>query len=133
MSTLGAYQNDVLGLSSLNLVDYERIFKVYSTTQDGMDMNFYNILKSIEIPDYVDSEYVEYYTTKGNTPWTIVSYNIYRDIKLWWLLCLMNKSILDENRFVIKGGTQIRYLSPNILGLVYNQITNITVYNGRHY
>jgi hypothetical protein len=133
MKTIGSYQNDVEGLSSLNMSDYERIFRVYTANQDGMDMNYYNISKMIDMPDNVDGQYISFYTPKGNIPWTIASYNIYGSVKMWWLLALMNKDILDDNRFVIKGGTQIKHLIPEVLGLVYNQITNITVFNGKHY
>jgi hypothetical protein len=133
MKTLGSYQNDVEGLDNLDLTDYERIFRIYTVNTDGMDMNFYNILNRIDMPENIDSRYVKFYEAKGNAPWTILAYNIYGSVKMWWLLALMNKDILDENRFVVKGGTQIKYLIPEILGLVYNQITNITVFNGKHY
>jgi len=133
MSTLGSYQDDIETLNDLELSDYERIFKVFSTNINGRDIYFYNILKKLELPDSVDSEYIGFYTPKGDMPWSIVSYNIYENLKMWWLVYLMNRDEVSNNRFVAKGGVQLKYLLPEALGLIYNQITNITINNGQHY
>lgn len=130
---LGNYQSDVQSLSALSITAYERIFKVYKTERNTKEFMFYNILKKIEIPDTIDDEFVSFYKVKANIPLTILSYQIYDDMKLWWLLFLVNKKTLEANRFVVPSGTQIVYIKPEYLSLVLSQITKITQGNGRHY
>jgi len=134
MSTsLGNYQNSIPSLSALDLVNYERIFKVYETSKDDKSFYFYNILKKIEIPAIIDDSVIEYYTVRANMPLTTISYKIYGDIRLWWIIYLVNRKALGEGAFVVKGGTQLSYIKPDVLPIVFQQITNIIVYNGRHY
>jgi len=130
---LGNYQSDIKSLSSLSITAYERIFKLYKTEKNTKEFLFYNILKKIEIPDTIDDEFVSFYTVRSNMPLTILSYKIYGDIKLWWLLFLVNKKTLEANRFVVSGGVQIEYIKPEYLSLVLSQITKITQGNGRHF
>ena len=133
MNTLGEYQNNITGLSALDLSNYERIFKVFTDTNNSKDFYFYNILKKIELPINIDSEFIDFYKVESPLPLTILSHKIYNDIKLWWLIFLLNKEAIGDNIFVIPGGTQIKYLKKYTLAFVYNQITNSTVYNGKHY
>ena len=53
---LGRYQDDVPALSSLDITDYERIFKVHTASTDGKQFYFYNILDKIEFPENIDSD-----------------------------------------------------------------------------
>ena len=130
---LGKYQSDIKSLSSLSVTAYERIFKLYEANTDNKAFLFYNILKKIEMPDTIDSRYISFYTVKADIPLTILSYNIYNDMKLWWLIYLVNSKALEANRFVVKGGTQLQYIKPDYLVTVLSQIAKITQGNGRHY
>lgn len=130
---LGNYQSDIKSLSSLSITAYERIFKLYTTEKNTKEFLFYNILKKIEIPDTIDDELVSFYIVKADMPLTILSYKIYGDMKLWWLLFLINKKTLETNRFVVSGGVQIEYIKPEYLSLVLSQITKITQGNGKHF
>jgi hypothetical protein len=130
---LGNYQSDIKSLSSLSITAYERIFKLYTTEKNTKEFLFYNILKKIEIPDTIDDELVSFYNVKSDMPLTILSYKIYGDMKLWWLLFLINKKTLETNRFVVSGGIQIEYIKPEYLSLVLSQITKITQGNGKHF
>lgn len=133
MNTLGDYQNNIEDLEDLSLSNYERIFKIFTTSNNSKDFYFYNILKKIVMPDNIDSEYIQYYENKTPAPLTIVSYEIYNDIKLWWIVALLNREKLLSNLFVVPGGVQLRYLAAQALPLIFSQITNITIRNGRHY
>lgn len=133
MNTLGEYQNNITGLSALELSNYERIFKVFTDSNSNKDFYFYNIIKKIELPTNIDSQFIDYYKVESPMPFTLLSYKIYDDIKLWWLLLILNKDEIGDNFFVVPGGTQIKYLRDFALASVYNQITNNTVYNGKHY
>lgn len=132
-TTLGNYQNNITSLSSLDTTSYERIFKVFETKDNNKNFYYYNILKKIELPSTIDDEYISFYTVNSNLPMTILSYKIYGDMKLWWLIYLLNKEELGTNIFVVPGGTQLQYIKPEIIPTVLQQITDIIIYNGRHY
>lgn len=133
MIDLGAQQNDIEELKQLRLTDYERIFKLYSTTSNDKDFLFYNILRKIDIPDVIDNNVTDTYTVKSPLALTIISHNVYGNIKLWWLIYLVNKKQLNNNRFIVPGGITLKYIKPEFLSTVYGQITNIITSNGRHY
>lgn len=133
MKTLGEYQNDVEGLQGLDLENYERIFKVFNAASGSKEFYFYNILKKIDMPDNIDSQYTGMHTPKSDLPLTIISHNIYNDIRLWWLIYLLNKKVIGSNIFVVPASTQLKYILPPYLSIVFNQITNLIIFNGRHY
>ena len=133
MDTLGIYQNNITSLKHLDLENYERIFKVFETGNSDKTFYYYNILKKIQFPDIINSNIVKFYTTPSMMPFTAVSYNIYNDIRLWWLIYLVNKDVLGSNIFTIPAGTQLRYVDPIYLDVVFNQITKLVIFNGRHY
>ena len=133
MNTLGQHQNDITGLKTLDLEHYERIFKVFQAENDSKKFYFYNILKKIQMPDNINSDFTDIYNTKSAIPFTTASYNIYGDIRLWWLLYLINKENIGNNIFVIPPSTQLKYIKIEYLTLVFKQITDIVIFNGRHY
>lgn len=129
---IGKYQNQIPELSSLNIKDYERIFKVYEIEENDNKIYFYNILKKIDLMD-VDDEYVDFFEVKNRIPMTTLSYNIYGDIKSWWILYLMNKDQFDGPPFWVDGGKSIKYLKNEYRVLLYDDITNSTIFGGRHF
>lgn len=133
MIDLGKYQNDIDNLKQLELEDYERIFKIYNATSNNKNFSFYNILRKIDMPDVIDDELVDTYTVNVRTGLTIISYNIYGTIKLWWLIYLINQKLLGSNRFIVPGGTVVKFIKPELLFTVFSQITNVITKNGRHY
>ena len=133
MSIQGLYQNDITTLQKLDLQHYERIFKVFDEEINNKVFYFYNILRKIDLPDNIDSTVTSLYEVKTTLPLTILSYNIYGDIRLWWLLLLLNKQTIGENIFMVPGGVQIKYILPQFLESVFTQITNLSIFNGRHY
>lgn len=128
----GQYQNEILSLSALNIKDYERIFKIFKASVDDKNFYYYNILKKIDFPT-IDSRYIEYYEVKTRLPMTTISYNIYGDIKSWWILYLLNKDKFDGAPFFVEGGTQLAYISDGLRGIIYADITQGTVFGGRHF
>ena len=128
----GQYQNEIGGLKSLSLSRYERIFKLYTEGKQGKQFYFYNILNKIEMPDNIDSSILDTYVVNAKEPLTTTSYNIYGDIDSWWLLYLLNKDLLSK-KFYAEPGTQLQYILPNSRQLVYQQITDITIHNNKHF
>jgi hypothetical protein len=132
MVEIGQYQNEITSLSALNIEDYERIFKVFKQSTENKDFYTYNILKKIEFPT-LGKEFLEFYDVQTRTPLTTISYKIYKDIKSWWIIYLLNKDKFDGAPFYINGGTQISYIPLAYKAAIYNDITNYTTFRGRHY
>lgn len=133
MNTQGLYQNDIDNLAPLDLQHYERIFKVFDVETKDRKFYFYNILRKIELPNNIDTELTNIYKAKTSLPLATLSYNIYGDIRLWWLLFLINKQAIGNNIFIIPAETQIKFIKPQYLETIFTQITNLSIFNGRHY
>jgi len=129
---IGRYQNDVRELPNLTTQRYERIFKVFGGKKDNKNYNFYNILHKIDIPENIDANYLGLYVAKSNEPFTLVSHNIYNDIYSWWLVVLLNKKSIGK-RWYVPAGTQLKYILPEHIGRVIDDITMATVFDNRHY
>ena len=100
-------------LKEIGLIDdqfYENIFNVYKVDKHYI----YNILRKVGIPDTaLDERYFYNAVIHASVPWTAISYQQYNTIKLWWLLCIVNKII---NPVVnVEAGTIIRVLHPEYI------------------
>lgn len=132
MDQLGFYQNDVSALASLDIKSYERIFKIFKASEEGKEFYFYNILKKIEFPE-LDDTIIEYYDVLARMPLSIVSYKVYGDMKSWWIIYLLNKDKFEGVPFWVEGGTQLKYIKDSVRSSIYLDITQSTVFGGRHY
>jgi hypothetical protein len=129
---LGNYQNDIPSLTQLSVRDYERIFKLFKQSEDNKDFYVYNILNRIDFPE-IDSQFIEYYDVQVRTALTIVSYQIYDDIKSWWILYLLNKDKFDGAPFYVNGGVRLKYITDSLRTAIYQDIIKSTIFSGRHY
>lgn len=132
MIDTGQYQNEIDTLPVLELKSYERIFKVFKESVSNKDFYTYNILKKIEFPE-IDSKYIEHYTPNKRMALTILSNNIYGDIKSWWIIYLLNKDKFDGAPFYIDGGVQVKHITDSLRSAIYEDVTKATVFGGRHY
>ena len=130
--TTGKYQNDIEALKTLPLTHYERIFRIHTEGTSGKQFYFYNILNKIEFPDNIDSKLLNTHIVKGREPLTTTSHNLYGDINSWWMIYLLNKPLL-KNKFYAEGGMQLTYIRKHSRGLIYQQITETTVFSNRHF
>jgi hypothetical protein len=107
---LGNYQNNIPELQSLNNYRYENIFKMY---KDDQNKFFYNITKKITLPTNLDPSQFFYFTINKQMPWTMVSFNLYQTIELWWLICIVNniRNPVEQP----KAGTVIKALKPDLV------------------
>lgn len=128
----GLYQDSIPDLFELTVDRYERLFKLYTVNKNGKEFYFYNILKKLELPDNIHSDMVDFYICKTREPFTIVSYNIYDTIHLWWLIYLLNKDVIG-NKMFCEPSIQLKYIIPGKLDLVFSEITNLTIFDGRHF
>lgn len=106
----GTYQNDVGILPILKNTRYENILKLYKT---GQGQYYYNLLQSIFLPDKINEDYVYYQLISKKMPWTAVSFNAYKTIDLWWLICLTNK-VYNPIKFP-EEGTLIKVIKPEVV------------------
>jgi hypothetical protein len=114
---LGAYQNNINQLVPLNNYRYENIFKVY---QNKDKQYFYNITKKITFPTNLDPSQFFLYTMPKKMPWTMVSFNLYNTIELWWLLCILNN--IKNPVIQPKAGTRIKAIRSPLVASVINDI-----------
>lgn len=115
----GKFQNNIETLPTLRITRYENIFKLYSTEQSQY---YYNLLQSVYLPDQISEEYIYYQSISHKMPWTIVSFNAYKTLDLWWLICLVNK-IYNPVKMPEKG-TVIKLIKKEYLSAVLNEIRN---------
>lgn len=113
---IGSYQNTVTDLPNLSDYRYENIFKVYKNSDNTY---FYNILKKIDFDSDLFDGY--FYTTAvyPSTPWTVVSYNAYGTIDLWWLILVINKI---QNPLVLPSTNTVKILKPEYIRTVLGEI-----------
>lgn len=128
----GAYQNQIPSLSALDIKSYERIFKIFTESKDDKEFYFYNILRKIDFPE-IDSSFLGYYDVLSRTALTTISYKIYGDIKSWWILYALNKDKFKGAPFYVEGGTQLKYIADEVRSAIYQDVTQATVFGGRHY
>lgn len=132
MIDTGQYRNEIDALPELTLKEYERIFKIFKESVDNKEFYTYNILKKIEFPE-IDSAYIEHYTPNKRMALTILSNNIYGDMNSWWIIYLLNKDKFTGAPFYVDGGVQVKYITDSLRSAIYDDITNATVFGGRHF
>ena len=90
---------------------YENLFNMYEVENSNSDSYvFYNILNKSSLPDDIDDSIYEYYKIEYDIPLTILSFNIYNDISLWWLIMLVNK--LNNPVINLQQGSIIKAVKP---------------------
>ena len=124
MSTInnGIRQNNIQDdtVPGLDPALYENIFNVSTiNTDDGQSYYFYNTLNKIVIPENLDADSFENITLSYDTPWTTLSYKLYKDISLWWLIVLVNK---PDYIFMAKAGQEYRFIKPTYVGGIIQEI-----------
>ena len=93
---------------------YENSFNMYEVINSNSDSYaFYNILNKSSMPDDLDDAIYEYYKIEYDIPLTILSYNIYNDISLWWIIMLVNK--LNNPVVNLQQGSIIKAVKPEFV------------------
>lgn len=111
-------QNSFPDLPKLtSLYRYENFFNVYT---DNDDNYFYNLLRGINIFPAKDSSVEDEYITKFNDTWYLISYNYYKTMDLWWLVCEYNQ-IKDPTKLP-EVGTKIKLLKSEYVWPVIQQL-----------
>lgn len=127
LSALGFFRGEVKtsDLGNLSENSYESIFRTYLTEGNEQNFYYYNMLNSIYMPTVLPFDVYYTITLQRSLPWTVISYNEYKTVKLWWLIALTNGV---TNPVVLPGaGTVLRIIKPdnipNILNTIRLQLT----------
>tara|TARA_Y100000310_G_C20676403_1_gene813329 strand:+ start:189 stop:557 length:369 start_codon:yes stop_codon:yes gene_type:complete len=114
---LNKKRNEISEMSNVSDISYESIFNVYKDD----DFYGYNILKTVQIPQDIDHDFIEYIRIDGKMAWVTISNNVYGTIQLWWLICVTNKilnPVLNPS-----PGTIIKVIKPEYVADVITSIT----------
>lgn len=84
----GDFQNNIPELSKLNTYRYENIFKVYKT---NYNQYYYNILNTVQFDENLNPSVYYEISVSQRLPWSMISFNEYETMDLWWLICIVNK------------------------------------------
>lgn len=104
-------RNDITDIQEkIFFQNYENLFNVYATTDGDY---FYNVLRKVNLPEELDSRYYSEYIVEPGDTWTLLAYNLYDDVKLWWIICLAN-SIQNPLEFP-EVGTKLRLLTSSVV------------------
>lgn len=115
----GLKQNQIENLPLLGDNRYENLFKIYNDSDGNY---YYNILKKVSFSgDFDDSFYFEY-NVIGQKHWTIISYEVYGTIHLWWMICSVNG--ISNPVQLPESGITLKILKPEY---VQDVLTSINV------
>lgn len=124
LSALGFYRNDIndIALDTVSDESYENIFRLYQTEDSENQINFYyyNLLNSVYLPGNISPAYYYTITLKRATPWTVISYNEYKTINLWWLILLVND--IKNPVLFPEAGTVLKIIKQPFVKLILNDI-----------
>ena len=96
----------------------ERIFSLYK--QPGGKQFFYNILKTIELPDDVIKTNYTTYFAKPTDAWTLISHRFYNRTDLWWLIALLNN--INDTFSPIEPGLALKIPKPDYVRMILDAI-----------
>lgn len=98
------------------MFEYQKIFNEYTTSENKP---FLLLNKRIVFPE---DKTLPIYSKKlitSDTPWTVLSYQIYKNINYWWVLCALNEK---NNIYYAREGSVVLYLQPKYLSLIENYL-----------
>jgi hypothetical protein len=110
--------NDIENISTtLTPQNYENIFNVY---EDGDGFYYFNLLRTVNFPTDLDTNSYQLYVTDYGDMWPLIAWKMYRNVKLWWVVCAAN-GIIDPT-VAPKPGTQLKIINRIIIKDLLNQI-----------
>jgi len=120
MSTIinGKVQNEITDLATLSRNLYENIFNV-NLIEDS-NVYFYNILNKVIFPDDISDEFIDEITLMSDKPWTMLSFQLYSTIDLWWTVYLLNK---PDYIFKAQANNAYKFIKSKYITSVLNRIT----------
>lgn len=120
MSTIinGKAQNEITDLATLSRNLYENIFNV-NLIEDN-NVYFYNLLNKVIFPDDISDEFTDEITLMSDKPQTMLSFQLYGTINLWWTVYLLNK---PDYIFKAQANNTYKFIKSKYITSVLNRIT----------
>ena len=113
------YQNDLDDLPKLKNSNFENALKVL---QDANGFYYYNLLETLAFPDNLPDIYFVDYVVSYDDTWPFISYKVYNDITLWWIIAFANKVINPIN--YLQPGKIIKIPTTEIASEILTQIVS---------
>ena len=117
---MAKYHTEITSLTPIGSRRLENIFKMYTEN----DYYFYNILKTLNVPDDLDNSIFFKYEVPNPMSWHVLSHRIYGDTDLWWLLVVIND--IKNPVKLPQGGDILKVIKPDsvnkILELINSQL-----------
>ena len=122
LSAIGPFRTDIEGvLPPLPENSYENIFRLYVTEESQTNKQiYYNILNSVYIPTPLAPGSYYTITLSKSLPWTVISYDEYKTVNLWWLIILAN-NITNPVLYPAPGST-LNIIKPQYIPNIINSI-----------
>ena len=113
--------NDIANIQyKIPFSNLENTFNVHQEL-DEEEKYFYNILKTVNIPEDLDPEYYDLYTVKYGDMWPTLAHRFYKNVNLWWLICATNQiQNATENP---KTGINIKKIKSGYVTEILNEIS----------
>jgi len=118
-SALGLFRNDINNLLNVSENCYENIFRMYTTNDNQY---FYNLLNNVCLPVDISPSYFYVVKISRKTAWTVISYNEYKTMNLWWLICIVN-NIQNPIDYPVPG-TQLKIIYPQYVKTILDEINS---------
>jgi len=108
-------------------IDIYEMSSLFNKYEDDDGMIFFNILKRINInaDNLEDPEVFEPYLIKPGDSFTSIAHRYYGNLKVWWVICTLNK--IDNPFQKLEIGTKIYLLRPSYMA---NLLNNLAFANG---
>ena len=103
--------------------DFANLFKIVSKGEKS----YFNICNTINFENItkIPASMLTLYEVKAGDTWTLISYNMFRTTKLWWLLCKFN-GVVDPFTELVPGSS-IRIPGDKILDEVLQILNNSNI------
>lgn len=111
------YQNNIKELPRLKDENYENIFKVYQT-EDGS--YYYNLLQTLHFPENLPDSFFSTYTVEYGDTLPYISYKVYNNIRLWWVITHANNIINPTIK--LEPGTVLKIPKTEIVSTILTEI-----------
>jgi hypothetical protein len=113
------YQNSIKELPRLKNYEYQKIFKVYTDTNNRY---FYNLLQTISIPSNLPEGYYDEYSVVYGDTWPFISFKTYQNPGLWWVITEVNS--ITNPTIQPEPGTKIKILKNSFVSTIVGQLAS---------
>lgn len=115
-------QNNIPDLPRLKGESFENIFNVFEDTETSL--YYYNLLQTINFPPNLPDGYFTLYTVAIGDSWPFISYKVYENPNIWWVILIANK--IQNPIDPLIPGTILKIPRQEVLRTILTQIKTQT-------